>query len=167
MADDIERAADGHGRDGVGGQDGQGRHRKAAASSRRMRCSRRQVLHSRRPKADVGGHAGQCRQGNPGDHARAETEQDEQEHGVQEVGEPRRSAAANVRQAAGGDADAHRRAEDARAEVGDAVSASSPSASAARSGRCRPWKCSTTRDVIRILTEATNASPSAGGQDRR
>ena len=42
---------------------------------------------------------------------------------MQEVGEPRRSAAADVRQAPGRDADAHRGPEDAGTEVGDPISA--------------------------------------------
>ena len=50
MTGDVERAADRDGDDGVGGQHGDGRARNAAASTRRIRCSRRQVLHSSRLK---------------------------------------------------------------------------------------------------------------------
>ena len=47
----------------------------------------------------------------------------QEEEAVKEVGEPRGPAASHVRQAPGGDADAHRGTEDARAEVGDPVGA--------------------------------------------
>ncbi len=115
-------------------------------------------------EAHIGGHPGQGRQGNSGDHARAEADQDEQKHGVQEVREPRRAPTADIGQAAGGDADEIGAAEDAGAEVGDPVSTELSVGVGRARGRCRPWKCSTTRDVIRMLTEVTKAKPSADGK---
>ena len=56
-----------------------------------------------------------------GDESGAEPEQPEEEDAVKEVRQPRRSSASHVRQAPGGDADAHRGTEDAGAQVGDPV----------------------------------------------
>ena len=97
--------------------------RNAAASSRAHPVQAAPGAPFQEAEADVGGHAGQGRERNPCDHARAEAHQDEQEHGVQASSRaacvPPQRTLARLRR----DADAHRCPEDARAEVGDSVGA--------------------------------------------
>ena len=124
MADDIERAADRHGGDGVvvrtaSGRDEEGR---GVEPSHPVQPSPGAPL--QQAEADVGGHAGQGRQRDPGRSGPSRSRPGPSRNTrVEEVGQPRGSAASHVRQAPGGDADAHRRPEDAGAEVGDAVGA--------------------------------------------
>ena len=168
MPDDVERAAERNGGDRVGGQHRGGGDEEGGGVEPSHPVQPSPGAPLEQAQADIGGHARQCGQRDMGDQARAEPEQQQ----------------AGTRRGGGWRAAWSRRSGRSPGSARGCRRSAAPRRRRRRGWRCRrrlarrrrrrrggggggPGSARRPCEVIRMLTEATNASPSAAGKTSR